>query len=133
MSRESTHHPDRLFPAVGPRGDGQPLSAAAEMAQQLIAARRTRDELLGGALFGEPAWDMLLHLFIAYERGEHVKAAALAAAALVSPASAERWLRLLEQAGHVVRIGDAADRDAGYVYLVGETARRIRTLLRDWQ
>lgn len=130
MSRESIHHPGRL--ALAPSRRSKPLSAEARLARKLIVARHARGEMLGADLFGEPAWDMLLHLFVAYESGDHLKASALAAAAPVSPSSAERWLRVLEHAGHIVRIGDAADRDAAYIYLVGETARRMRTVLQAW-
>lgn len=132
MSRESTSHPGRLTLVESFGSDGKPLSPEASLARKLLAARQARGEMLGTDLFGEPAWEMLLYLFVASERGEHVKAGALAAAAPVSSSSADRWLRVLEQAGHVVRIGDAADRDAGYIYLVGDTARRIRALLQTW-
>lgn len=130
MSQKPTHDSARLPARESGPADGKPLSPEARLARELIAARRTRDEMFGAALFGEPAWDMLLHLFVAYERGEHVKPAALAEAVPVAPAAAERWLRALEKAGHVVSIG-AADRDAGYVYLAGDTARRLRALLED--
>jgi hypothetical protein len=45
---------------------GQTLRAVAE---RLYAERRKRDEYFPAALFGEPAWDLLLTLFIARDDG----------------------------------------------------------------
>ena len=48
---------------------GQTLRAVAE---RLYAERRKRDEYFPPALFGEPAWDLLLTLFIARDDGRAV-------------------------------------------------------------
>jgi hypothetical protein len=48
---------------------GHTLRAVAE---RLYAERRRRDEYFPAALFGEPAWDLLLALFIAHDEGRHV-------------------------------------------------------------
>ena len=48
---------------------GRTLRAVAE---RLYAERRKRDEYFPTGLFGEPAWDLLLTLFIAHDDGRHV-------------------------------------------------------------
>ena len=48
---------------------GQTLRAVAE---RLYAERRKRDEYFPPSLFGEPAWDLLLTLFIARDDGRAV-------------------------------------------------------------
>ena len=48
---------------------GHTLRAVAE---RLLAERRKREEYFPAALFGEPAWDLLLALFIAHDDGRAV-------------------------------------------------------------
>ena len=50
------------------RGTGTvELSAEGRLARRLLEARRKREEMLGADLFRDPAWDILLDLFLAHE------------------------------------------------------------------
>jgi DNA-binding MarR family transcriptional regulator len=118
--------------AAAPRASRAALPAEAALARKLLRERRRRDQALGSGLFAEPAWDMLLELFVAHERGEHLKVASLCAAAGTSATAAYRWILVLEKRGHVVRIGDPEERRRMHVYLTGGTARKMRSLLRSW-
>lgn len=42
------------------------------MAERLYAERRKRDEFFPPTLFGEPAWDLLLTLFVARDDGRAI-------------------------------------------------------------
>lgn len=55
------------------------------VAERLYADRRRRDEYFPPALFGEPAWDLLLALFIAHDDGRHVSLAEAYEAAKIDP------------------------------------------------
>ena len=61
---------------------GQSLRTVAE---RLYAERRRRDEFFPLGLFGEPAWDLLLSLFIAGDDGREVSLEEAYRAAKVNP------------------------------------------------
>jgi len=85
--------------ATVPTGPEEPSDA--DRARALLAQRRRRDRRAGplADMFGEPGWDLLLMLFIAYEDGEPVSAGALVAALGLRPAVIDRWLKLLADRG----------------------------------
>lgn len=68
-----------------------------QMAERMLAARRLRNEEFDHALFGEPAWDMLLELYVRESSGASSTAAQLQEASGAPPSIAERWLRALEE------------------------------------
>jgi DNA-binding MarR family transcriptional regulator len=96
---------------------------------QLIHERRLRDQYFDPALFGEPAWDMLLDLYAARERGKRISVSSLCIAAAVPPTTALRWITLLESAGMIVRLNDLNDRRRVFVTLSNETSRAVRGYL----
>jgi hypothetical protein len=124
--------PSERRPLVPRRGaEGNKASPEAALAARLLRARVERDAALGSALFGDPAWDMLLTLYVAHGEGSHMSAAAVCATQ-PGASSARRLLKALEEKGMVVRVGDADGDDRAFVYLSGDTARRLRDLLRSW-
>jgi len=72
-----------------------------ERAAALYEQRRLRQRLFGhpDGLFQEPAWDMLLHLFIQQERGDRVPISNLSSASCVPQTTALRWIKVLEREG----------------------------------
>jgi Mn-dependent DtxR family transcriptional regulator len=75
----------------------------ADQARQLYRQRRQRDEALGSDLFGEPAWDLLLDLYIARSQQRPVSVMS-ASVALGVPAEATwAWVSRLEEHGLVER------------------------------
>lgn len=73
----------------------------AERARALLAQRRSRNAAAGSLaeLFGEPGWDLLLILFIAYEEGQVIDGRTLLVEAEVRPAVGRRWLLALAARG----------------------------------
>ena len=92
--------------------------------------RRWRDAAFGQDLFGEPAWDMLLTLFLAHEEGRHVTVSSLCSQTPVPVSTAHRWMLVLIGKGLLVRMGDPHDRRRSYVYLSADGTRRTREFLR---
>lgn len=80
-----------------------------DIVRDLIAMRRRRDALFGSDLFGEPAWDMLLDLFVASERQCHTSVKSVSIASGVPATTALRWLMVLEDAQLIEREPDPAD------------------------
>lgn len=103
----------------------------ASAAKSLYAARRLRDRHLHGELFGEPAWDMLLDLFIRGVDGKRTSVTSLAVASGVPPTTALRWIGTLQDAGLVVREEAEHDRRVAYLALSAAGYQSIRRFLVD--
>lgn len=79
---------------------GQTLRAVAE---RLYAERRKREEFFPATLFGEPAWDLLLTLFIAREDGRAVPLAEAYEAARIDARQGPTLVEKLIASGLVAR------------------------------
>jgi hypothetical protein len=79
---------------------GESLRAVAE---RLYAERRKRDEYFPLGLFGEPAWDLLLALFIAQDDGRDVSLEDAYSAAKIEPREGPALIEKLMAAGLVAR------------------------------
>jgi hypothetical protein len=125
----------------GPNGAGDIPPPGGNEQDQLAAIarsefhnRRRRDSLIRYDLFAEPAWDMLLDLYIQYHRGQPVAVDRLCAAAgTTASTTALRWLGLLIEKDLVIRPsqaeGDGIVRVALSELGVGEMERYLRDFL----
>ena len=68
-----------------------------------------RDNKFPANLFGEPAWDCLLDLYLALLEQRQLSASQLCAAATVPPTTALRWLDVLCQKNLAMRRPDPRD------------------------
>lgn len=98
-----------------PDGDGRPEAVA----RLLYDQRRLRAEAFGdyADLFTEPAWDLLLDVFIARSEGRIVSVSAAAIGACVPTTTALRCVRMLEARGLVATVRHPADRRMRLVHL----------------
>lgn len=92
------------------------LSRQTDLAASELRQRRFRERIFPPGLFGDPAWDILLDLFVAEARGNRVSVTDACLAAAVPMTTALRWVRQLESVGLVVRRAD--ERDARRAWLV---------------
>lgn len=101
------------------------------LAQHLYQARKLRNELFAdnADLFGEPAWDMMLDLFIASQKRQRVNVSSACLAGVAPHATSLRWLGSLERRGFVIRDPDPSDRRRVYVRLSGRGIDMMRRLL----
>lgn len=102
-----------------PRGTSSTRpQAVLETAKKAYLDRKSRSAFIGShEIFGEPAWDMLLDLFIKQTEKEEVT---LKAANLSNdrPISTElRWLKLLEQHGLIACQADPHDNARHVIHL----------------
>jgi hypothetical protein len=89
-----------------------------ELARQTYEDRRRRTKIFGDeTLFGEPAWDILLDLFIAAKERRRVYVTSACIGAAVPATTALRWITILEQKGFVVRDADPGDARRTFVRL----------------
>ena len=81
-----------------------------KLAEKLYAERRRRDQAIGlDGLLGEPVWDILLDLTIAYERQEKLTVSAVVIGSEVPATTALRYIGVLEKRGLIKRTPDTED------------------------
>lgn len=88
-----------------------------EVVRSIINARAERQKFLPENLFAEPAWDMLLDLYLGDILGKRISVSSLCTASNVPASTALRWIRSLGHAGLVDREGDHFDGRRYYVSL----------------
>lgn len=93
-------------------------SIALENARRAFARRKHRRGLFGTSkLFNEPAWDILIDIFVHECEGKKVLISALCHASYAPASTALRRVNDLCEAGHVVRIDDPDDGRRHFVAL----------------
>ena len=89
----------------------------ATKARVIAAQRERRLEFVDGDLLGEPAWDMLLDLFMQYAGGAKVSTTSLCIASRVPTSTALRYITLLEDKDYITRTPSYHDRRVTLVSL----------------
>jgi hypothetical protein len=106
-------------------------AAAVEEARRHYRLRRIRDQEFGPALFGEPAWDILLDLYIAASDPRLVSVMSASLATSVSTEDTARWLTLLEKQGLVERFSSGTAMTPAIVTLTQGAFDQMTLLLSD--
>ena len=97
-----------------------------DLVKAAIDARRQREQLFGADLFSDPAWDILLELFLAQVTQQRVATTDLGFAAGVPPTTALRWIDKLERAGWIARRKDPLDARRTFVQLSDSGCDRMQ-------
>lgn len=95
------------------------------LAEDLYRDRRRRARHLPARMLGEPAWDILLDLYVAAGRGQAVSVSSACLAADAPASTALRWLQHLEGEGLVERLPDPTDARRHYVRLTERGMARM--------
>lgn len=111
-----------------PRAIGVEADDLTRYARHLYRVRRQRDALFG-PIFGEPAWDMMLDLFIRQNDRSATSISSLCIAASVPQTTALRWITAMIADGTFTREDDPFDRRRSYVQLSADTRQRMVQLL----
>lgn len=109
-----------------PRGPADTRLAAAKAWKR---AGELRHRISPEPIFGDPAWDLLLDLYIARAEGRRVAISNASAAAGVPPTTGLRWIAKLQQLGWIGRIGDVRDGRRAFVFLTDDGVQLIESLL----
>jgi DNA-binding MarR family transcriptional regulator len=94
-----------------------------------IAARQARDRVLGAALFANPAWDILLDLYVNHSRGRRECVSSICTASSSPATTALRWISVLEAQDLVTRAADPSDKRRALVDLTPEGLRKMEAAL----
>jgi len=106
--------------------------AECTLANHLLSQRRQREDLFGPELASEPAWTMLLALFVAYEEDHPASVTQLSAAAGTPPATALRWLATLASERKIKWGKATRSPDGDSIELAPDVADKLRDLFRGW-
>jgi PAS domain S-box-containing protein len=99
-------------------------------AKLLLEGRRRRDRAFDAELFSDPAWDLLLGVYVCEAEGRILTAKALREASGVAASVAERWIQLLLASGLIEAESAArADLMSMPLRLSGEGHRRFEQYL----
>lgn len=105
------------------------LKDCKELAKAFYRFRRRRDEMFPKGLFADPAWDILLDLYISEIEGKSISITSACAAACVPATTALRWLTVLEERGMIVRLDDPKDNRRSFVRITGEAVYKITSII----
>ena len=82
------------------------------------------------ALFGEPAWDILLDLAMHEGQGRQVSITGACIGSGVPLTTALRWITVLDQKGLIARLPDPLDQRRTFVSLTGLGRALLRTYVK---
>lgn len=94
-----------------------------EAARQELRARRERARLFGSIVLSDPAWDILLTLFLASEEGRSADISSICDAVPVTQSAALRFLGHLVKAKMVTRQAEGAEAE---IHLTLTQAARMK-------
>ena len=103
-----------------------------QRAKEYYHKRRIRERMFGNMnLFSDPAWDILIDLYIATEEGRQISVSSACVASAASTTTALRCLKTLEKAGHVVRKEDPTDARRVFMSLTDSAIKTVRKFFSD--
>lgn len=93
-------------------GGAPPIEAASleHIADRILNQRKARTRFLPPSLFHEPAWEILLHLYLAQRQGRTVNIKHLTQAVEAPVTTAQRWVDALAHMKLIHRVTDTMDR-----------------------
>lgn len=97
----------------------------------LLAARRTREQIISRELFADPAWDILLELYAAALAQRRVSISELTIASAVPGTTALRWIDKLENLGLLSRLDDPFDRRRVWIEISPEGEEKMRSCFQE--
>lgn len=100
-----------------------------DFARQILAGRKQRDRYFDPILFSNPAWDILLNLYLADAEGRTVTALDSCTGSTVPQGVALRWLGYLKQEEMVIESADPARPRQTMIRLSDQTRLAIRAYL----
>lgn len=100
-----------------------------EAARLIRAQRKLRHKYFKKSLFGEPAWGMMLELFISEHSGREVSTTSLCLASDVPATTAHRYVAILMDSGLIIRQPHAKDQRQAVVHLSANGRKAITEYL----
>jgi|AraplaCL_Cvi_mCL_1032061.scaffolds.fasta_scaffold00043_13 DNA-binding MarR family transcriptional regulator len=107
----------------------EPDELLAVVAKRIIRLRKKKASMFDQGIFSEPAWDMMLDLFIEESMGRDVPLTSVAIASRVPLTTALRYLKVMENQKLVNRFPHSRDGRVSHVRLTEDALIRMRLIL----
>lgn len=115
--------PGSFTPPGKPATTGEDRHALILRARSLLNSRRIRKQYFHRDIFGEPAWEILLALYVTEEAGARLTMSKLAERIEAPLTTVIRWVKALEEQSLVGRVEHPTDRRIIFIRLL-ETGRK---------
>ena len=109
------------------------LLRLARLAKREYVQRQRRARYFDGNLFADPAWDILLDLFIGKVAGLRLSVTSVCIASQVPPTTALRWIKHLECEGVLHRTDDTTDHRRSFIELTDRAFDAMAAYFREFQ
>jgi DNA-binding MarR family transcriptional regulator len=100
-----------------------------ELARTILRSRKRRSDEFSATIFGEPAWEMLLELFVQESAGASTTTVLLHAGTKMPQSAVERWIRHLENCDLLVRRSHPVDPETEFVELTDDARQALERYL----
>ena len=135
LSSEDVASFRRVLTSLDQPENSTPFAEPAEhhlraIALRMLELRRARSEFLNPAMLGEPAYEMLLHLYVAEGSNDPLTPARLADLSGIPHSSALRWIEYLVSKELATRERHPHDRRATVIDLTAKGKDALDALLR---
>jgi DNA-binding MarR family transcriptional regulator len=107
----------------------KPEKMSLMFARSWIEAYRARNAIFGATIFSDPAWSILLHLYVGEKDDPPRSISSLCVAANLAQSTGLRWVLALEKAGNVLRTIDPLDRRRTLVSLTSAARQKMERAL----
>jgi DNA-binding MarR family transcriptional regulator len=109
-----------FFPRDAPGNDVADRSSLAAKARLVLSSRLVREQYFHRDLFGEPAWEILLALYVIEDSGGRFTISKLAECIKAPLSTVVRWVKTLEEQSLVSRVNHPTDRRIAFVKLLAK-------------
>ncbi|WP_116969070.1 hypothetical protein [Blastomonas sp. UPD001] len=123
-----------LVPEAGEEESRQPLldanepwKARAETASRYLKLRTQRDAIAGPSLLSDPAWDMLLDLFVGHITGRDVSVTSACVASRRPATTSLRYIERMAKQDLIRREKDSHDHRKVYLRMTENAFRAVAT------
>ncbi|WP_440979803.1 hypothetical protein ACQHGV_06060 [Sphingomonas pseudosanguinis] len=93
-----------------------------------LKAQDARRRMFPAGLMGDPAWDMMVDLFVTEAKGKRLSVSSASVATRTAQTTGLRWINRLVDEGLVIRLSDSTDRRRNFLVLSDGSWARVR----DW-
>lgn len=119
-----------IFPGNAEPASGEPdRHSLLSKARLVLGARRIRSQYFHPDLFGEPAWEILLALYVAEESGPRFTTSRLAEWIGTPLTTVARWVKALEEQSLVGRADHPTDRRVVFIHLLDKGRKALDAYL----
>jgi hypothetical protein len=107
------------------RRDAEDAGPRTLIAEWLYRSRQDRPGVEDHRLFGEPAWDMLLDLYVHQAKGLSTSITGACIGSHAPPTTALRYVELLHDQGWIEKIPDESDRRRSFLALTSAATCKL--------